>query len=91
MPLEYDVTFDDPEEPKISSYEYSLLYDAHMALLEECIKSKLYSLRVMRGEEQAWPDKDRIKHVEQKIQGYKLQKISINKARRRTYNESTEE
>ena len=84
--LEYDITFDgDPDEPQIPSHEYNLLYDAHMALLEECIKSKLYSLRVLRGEEEAWSDKDRVKHVEQKIQGYKLQKQSITKARLRAY------
>ena len=86
MPLEYDVILDgDPDEPMITSTEYNLLYDAHMALLEECIKSKLYSLRVLRGEEEAWSDKDRVKHVEQKIQGYKLQKQSITKARLRAY------
>jgi hypothetical protein len=85
--LEYDVIFDDPEEPKISSYEYNLLYDAHMALIEECIRSKMLAIKIAEGQQDPWPNADRIAHAKQKIEGYKLQKQSIKKARERAFRE----
>ena len=80
--LEYDVTFDDPEEPKISSYEYNVIYIALFDRIEKDIKKVESQLKYAKEE---YPYLK--KHYQQQLTELMNELESIKKARTRAYEE----
>jgi hypothetical protein len=83
---QYDFLFDDDSELQKLKREYETLYIAHITLLEECLRSNLYALRIAKGEVDApvRTQEEQIKRIEEKIRGYNQQKQSADTAKRRS-------
>jgi len=86
MDKQYDFLFDNDTPLEELKREYETLYIAHITLIEECLRSNLYALRIAKGEVDppVRTDEEAIKRIEEKIRGYNQQKQSADIAKRRT-------